>query len=62
MDSIVCIAQYAKLEKCMDDNAIEHDYVYFKDQNHDQITREKNQTAYDAFIAKIDAQCETALA
>ena len=62
MDSIVGIAQYAKLEKCMDDNAIEHDYVYFKDQNHDQITREKNQTAYDAFIAKIDAQCETALA
>ena len=61
-DSIVGVAQYAKLEQALVDNSIPYEYVYFKDQNHDEIKREKNQEAYDEFISKINAKCETTLA
>ena len=61
-DSIVGIAQYAKLEKALDDNTIEHQYVYFKDQNHNQISKDKNPTAYEEFLTKINNAASAAIA
>ena len=61
-DSIVGVAQFAKLEKALKDNSIDYQYTYFKDQNHNQITREKNQVAYDDFLSNIDAAATAAIA
>ena len=61
-DSIVGIAQYAKLEKAMDDNDITHEYVYFKEANHIDISKDKDPTHYDEFINKIDTYCANAIA
>ena len=61
-DSIVGVAQFAKLEKALKDNSIDYQYTYFKDQNHNQITREKNQAAYDDFLSNIDAAATAAIA
>ena len=57
-DSIVGIAQYAKLEKAMDDYGIEHEFFYFKDSDHAEITKKKNPTVYDAFLNKVDDWCK----
>ena len=57
MDQIVGIAQYAALEKALDDNGIDHEFFYFKDSNHVNITPEDNKTAYDGFVGKIADWC-----
>ena len=54
MDTIVGIAQYAKLEKALNDQSVAHEYFYFRNSDHSEITREKDQVTYDAFLAKID--------
>ena len=56
MDSIVGIAQYARLEKAMDDQSIDHDYIYFRDANHTDISKEKDETHYNQFVAAILAR------
>ena len=61
-DSIVGIAQYAKLEKAMDDNGITKEYVYFKDANHIDISKDKDPTHYDEYINKISEYCANAIA
>ena len=61
-DSIVGVAQFAKLEKALKDNLIDYQYTYFKDQNHNQISREKNQAAYDEFLSNINTAANAAIA
>ena len=61
-DSIVGVAQFAKLEKALKDNLIDYQYTYFKDQNHTEITRAKNETAYDEFLGNITAKADAAIA
>jgi acetyl esterase/lipase len=55
-DSIVGIAQYARLEKAMDDQGIDHDYIYFRNANHTDISKEKDETHYNQFVAAIMAR------
>lgn len=57
-DSIVGVAQYAKLEKALDDNGIQHEYYYFKNSNHTDITPTADETAYNGFVNKIDDWCK----
>ena len=57
-DSIVGIAQYAKLEKAMIDNSIPYEFEYFKNSDHIEITKEKDATAYDSFLNKIETKCQ----
>ncbi len=61
-DSIVGVAQYAKLEEAMDNNLIDHQFVYFKDSNHNEISKEKDETHYDEFINKISQLCSNTIA
>ena len=57
-DSIVGIAQFAKLEKAMMDNDISYDFVYFKNSDHMEISKEKDETAYNSFLSKIETKCQ----
>ena len=52
-DSVVGIAQFAKLQSVMDSKSIVYDYVYFKESDHTEITKEKDATAYNTFINNI---------
>ena len=52
-DSIVGIAQYARLQSAFDANGIEYEYTYFKNSDHTEITAEKDVTAYNDFIENI---------
>lgn len=56
MDSIVGIAQYARLEKAMNDQSIDHDYIYFRNANHTDISKEKDETHYNQFVSAILAR------
>ena len=53
-DSIVGINQYATLQPVMENNSITHELFYFPESDHQDITREANQTVYDEFMNKID--------
>ena len=53
-DSIVGINQYATLQPVMEDKGITHELFYFPESDHQDITREANQTVYDQFMNKID--------
>ena len=57
-DSVVGIAQYARLEHALDLNSIDHEFFYFKDSNHTEITESKDPTNYNAFLDKIDDWCQ----
>ena len=57
-DSIVGINQYATLEAKLDEFGIEHPFYYFKDGNHTDISKEKDETNYNAFVSKIDQWCK----
>ena len=54
-DWTVGIAQYAQLDKALLEYGIEHEMVYFRDQDHTEISEEKNPTKYNEFISLIDA-------
>lgn len=56
-DSIVGIGQYARLETALNANSIQHEMFYFRDSDHTEISKEKNETAYTNFINKIDEWC-----
>jgi len=55
-DSVVGIAQYANLEKCLIDNSVEHEFFYFKNCGHTNLA--EDETTYSAFISKIDDWCK----
>ena len=57
-DTIVGIAQYARLETALNTNSIDHEYVYFRDQGHTQIAEEFNASKYTEFANYIDDWCE----
>ena len=61
-DSIVGIAQYAALEHALDNAGITKEYVYFKECNHQEITKEKDEEHYTELINKISEYCVNALA
>lgn len=52
-DSIVGIAQYARLQAALESKVINHQFFYFKNSDHTEITAEKDPTAYGDFIDKI---------
>ena len=52
-DSVVGIAQFAKLEEAMTSKGIEYDFVYFKNGNHTDIKKEKDEEKYNEFVNKI---------
>lgn len=58
-DSVVGIAQYAKLENALNTYGVEKYFVYFKDSDHIEITDKKNHTAYQDFVNKISEWCES---
>ena len=58
-DSVVGIAQYARLEHALDANSIEHEFFYFKNSDHTEITKAKDETNYNAFLNKIDQWCQS---
>ena len=55
-DSIVGIAQYAKLEAKLLEYDIEHEYFYFKYNDHTEITEDEE--TYNNLINKIDEWCK----
>ena len=57
-DSIVGIAQYAKLETALDNYSIPHRFVYFRDSDHTQIGKTFNETKYNEFLSYVNAWCE----
>lgn len=57
-DSVVGIAQFAKLQTVMDAKSITYDYVYFKESDHAEITKEKDETAYNQFVTKIEQRLQ----
>lgn len=56
-DSIVGIGQYAKLEQKLDEVGVEHEYFYFRNSNHTEISKEADETAYNGFVNKITEWC-----
>ncbi len=52
-DSVVGIAQFAKLEEAMINKSVDYDFVYFKNGNHTDIKKEKDETKYNEFVNKI---------
>ena len=56
-DSIVGIAQYARLQTVMDNYGIEYRYTYFKNSDHVEITAEKDASAYNEFVGNVASWC-----
>lgn len=52
-DSIVGIAQFAKLETALTTYSIDYDFVYFRNGDHTDISKEKDETKYNQFVSKI---------
>ena len=52
-DTVVGIAQFAKLEESLIYNFIDYDFVYFRNGNHVDITKEKDEAKYNEFVNKI---------
>ena len=52
-DSVVGIAQFAKLEQTMIAKGVDYDLVYFRNGNHIDITKEKDEEKYNQFVNKI---------
>ena len=57
-DSVVGVNQYATLQTAMDLYGIDYDFTYFKDSNHTEISKAKNETAYNEFINNINTRLE----
>ena len=58
-DSVVGIAQFAKLEEAFIANGYsssDYDFVYFRNGNHTDISKEKDATKYNEFVNKIMAR------
>lgn len=59
-DSIVGINQYATLQTALDNKGITYQYVYFKNSDHSQLTKEYDETHYNELITKIVNWCDAA--
>ena len=57
-DSIVGINQYATLEPVLEANSINHEFVYFKNSDHTEISKKDDETQYNNLINKIINWCE----
>ena len=57
-DSVVGIAQFAKLEEALIANGTSYDFVYFKNSDHMDISLEKDPDAYNSFISKIETKVQ----
>ena len=57
-DSIVGINQYATLEPVLEAKSINHEFIYFKNSNHMDISKESDETKYNELINKIINWCE----
>lgn len=55
-DTVVGIAQFAKLEEAMTAKGIDYDLVYFKNGNHTDIKKDKDEAKYNDFVNKILAR------
>ena len=58
-DTVVGIAQFAKLEETMINKGIDYDYVYFKNGDHTDIKKEKDEAKYNEFVNKIITRLES---
>ena len=58
-DSIVGIGQYARLQTALEAKGIEHEYFYFRNSNHTEISEKADATAYNGFVNQVDSWCET---
>ncbi len=56
-DSIVGIGQYAKLQTALTAKGIEHEYFYFRNSDHTEISEKADATAYNGFVNQIDTWC-----
>ena len=54
-DSVVGIAQYARLEKALKDKGIQKEFFYFKNADHMEINKDKTNPSYTGFVNQIDA-------
>ncbi len=61
-DSIVGIKQYANLQAALDANSITYSYIYFKNSDHTEITKEKDSDKYNQLINQIDNWCKNEIA
>ena len=57
-DSVVGIKQYATLQPVLEAKSINHEFIYFKNSDHIEITKEKDETKYNELINKIINWCE----
>ncbi|MBR6288310.1 MAG: hypothetical protein IKR19_03175 [Acholeplasmatales bacterium] len=57
-DSIVGINQYATLQPALEAKSINHEFIYFKNSDHIEITKEKDEAKYNELINKIINWCE----
>ena len=57
-DSVVGINQYATLEPVLDAKSINHEFVYFKNSDHTEISKKDDETQYNNLINKIINWCE----
>lgn len=58
-DSVVGINQFATLQTALDNNGITYKLSYFKNSDHTEISKEKDETAYNEFISNINSQLES---
>ena len=61
-DSIVGISQYGIFENCLVNNSITHEFIYFKNSDHTEITKEKDSDKYNQLINQIDNWCKNEIA
>ena len=59
-DSIVGINQYATLQITLDAVGIKKQYVYFRNSDHSDLTKEKDETHYNELISKVANWCDAA--
>ncbi len=59
-DSVVGINQYATLQAALESKGITKQYVYFKNSNHTQLTKDFDETHYNELINKVAAWCDAA--
>ena len=56
-DSVVGVVQYARLETALDSYSINHEFYYFKDSDHTDISAEDDAVAYNGFVNKVAEWC-----
>ena len=57
-DSIVGINQYATLETTLKFYSVQREYFYFKNSGHSDISKQADETQYNAFVNKVDEWCK----